>query len=71
MLAQTHERAQVNAAIAALPVVFREALVLREIEDMSYEDIARVLDVPVGTVMSRLSRARALLRKSLSHIRPV
>ena len=70
LLAQTHERVQVNAAIAGLPVVFRDALVLREIEDMSYEDIARVLDVPVGTVMSRLSRARALLRKSLSDCRP-
>jgi RNA polymerase sigma factor (sigma-70 family) len=70
LLAQTHERAQVNAAIAGLPVVFREALVLREIEEMSYDDIAHVLAIPVGTVMSRLSRARAVLRKTLTHARP-
>ncbi len=68
ILAQANERAQVNAAVAALPVVFREALVLREMQDMAYDDIARVLGIPVGTVMSRLSRARALLRQSLSHL---
>ena len=51
-------------AIAALPVGFREVLLLREQEDMSYRDIARVVDIPIGTVMSRLARARGLLRRS-------
>ena len=60
------ERAQLNAAIEALPVVFREAIIVRKLEDLSYEDMAQVLQVPQGTVMSRLSRARALLRQALS-----
>jgi RNA polymerase sigma-70 factor (ECF subfamily) len=67
LLTRKLERAQISAAIADLPVPFREVLVLREIEDMAYEDIAQVLQIPKGTVMSRLSRARRLLRESLSH----
>ncbi len=59
------DRAQINRAIAALPVVYREALVLRELEELSYKEIARILDVPVGTVMSRLSRARTLMQQAL------
>src|SRR3984893_3969611 len=51
-------------AIASLPVGFREVLLLREQEDLSYRDIARVVDIPIGTVMSRLARARGLLRRS-------
>lgn len=50
-----------HAAIAALPITFREILVLREIDEFSYRDIAEVTGLPIGTVMSRLSRARALL----------
>lgn len=56
---------RVNAAIEALAPPFREVIVLRELEEMSYEDIARIAGVPIGTVMSRLSRARALLRSAL------
>jgi RNA polymerase sigma-70 factor (ECF subfamily) len=52
-----------NDVIASLPQDFREALILREMEDMSYRDIAEVTGVPVGTVMSRLARARALLKE--------
>ena len=52
----------VQRLIAQLPDQFREALVLREINDLSYREIAEVIGVPVGTVMSRLARARALLR---------
>jgi RNA polymerase sigma-70 factor (ECF subfamily) len=48
--------------IAQLPSAFREALVLREVNDLSYREIADVTGVPVGTVMSRLARARGLLR---------
>jgi RNA polymerase sigma-70 factor, ECF subfamily len=59
---------RLNEAIAALPAPFREALVLRELEDLSYKDIARVADVPIGTVMSRLARARRLLAESLRAI---
>jgi len=49
--------------IAALPPLFREVIVLREINDLSYREIASVVDTPVGTVMSRLARARSLLRE--------
>jgi RNA polymerase sigma-70 factor (ECF subfamily) len=52
------DAAQLDAAIAALPAPFREALVLREIHDLDYREIASVTGVPVGTVMSRLARAR-------------
>ena len=54
-----------NAAIERLPVKFKEALLLREFEDLSYKEIATIAEVPVGTVMSRLGRARALLMKHL------
>jgi len=48
--------------IATLPEEYREVLVLREIEDLGYREIAAVIDVPIGTVMSRLARARSALR---------
>jgi len=62
------DRRMLNEAVAALPAPFREVLVLRELEDLSYKDIARVAEVPIGTVMSRLSRARRLLAESLRAI---
>jgi RNA polymerase sigma-70 factor, ECF subfamily len=52
----------VRQLIAALPTQFREAIVLREINDLSYREIADVIGIPVGTVMSRLARARYMLR---------
>ena len=60
------DRAQINQAIAQLPIAFREVFVLRELEDLSYKDIARIADLPIGTVMSRLSRARALMQQALA-----
>ena len=58
------DRFQINQAIAALPVVYREVLVLRELDDFSYKDIARIVDIPIGTVMSRLARARGLMQQA-------
>ncbi|NVO15575.1 MAG: sigma-70 family RNA polymerase sigma factor [Rhodoplanes sp.] len=52
----------VRALVDALPLAFREVIVLREINDLSYREIAEIVGVPVGTVMSRLARGRALLR---------
>jgi RNA polymerase sigma-70 factor, ECF subfamily len=54
----------IRRLVAALPEPFREVIVLREINDLSYRDIAEVVAAPVGTVMSRLARARALLREA-------
>jgi RNA polymerase sigma-70 factor (ECF subfamily) len=59
------QRRQIAAALAALPAEAREVLVLREIEDLSYKHIAVVLDLPIGTVMSRLARAREKLAVAL------
>jgi RNA polymerase sigma factor (sigma-70 family) len=58
-------RRHVVAALAALPAEAREILVLREVEDCSYKHIAAVLDLPIGTVMSRLARAREKLAAEL------
>ena len=65
LAARDLDRRRVNEAIAALPVQFREVLVLRELEDLAYKDIARIAEIPIGTVMSRLARARRLLAESL------
>jgi RNA polymerase sigma-70 factor (ECF subfamily) len=54
----------VRALVAALPAAFREAIVLRDINDLSYREIAEVIGAPVGTVMSRLARARSMLRQA-------
>jgi RNA polymerase sigma-70 factor, ECF subfamily len=60
------ERQHVREAIQQLPLEFREVVLLREYEELSYEDIASVLGCPRGTVMSRLGRARSKLRSLLS-----
>jgi RNA polymerase sigma factor (sigma-70 family) len=54
-----------NDCLEALPVEFREAIVLRELEEMSYKEISHVVHVPIGTVMSRLARARKRLQECL------
>ncbi len=60
------EREQVRHAIEQLPLEFREIILLREYEELSYEEIAAMLQCPVGTVMSRLARARSRLRDLLA-----
>ena len=59
------ERARVQAALKKLPQNMREVVVLREFEDLSYQEISEVVGVPIGTVMSRLSRAREQLKALL------
>ncbi len=60
------DREQVRKALEQLPSDFREAIVLRELEGLSYKEIATTVGVPLGTVMSRLSRGREWLRRLLS-----
>jgi RNA polymerase sigma factor (sigma-70 family) len=64
-LERASDVAQVRASIEALPEPFREALVLRELEGLPYRDIAEMTGVPIGTVMSRLARARRMLAAAL------
>jgi RNA polymerase sigma-70 factor, ECF subfamily len=64
------DRERVQHAIQQLPLEFREIVLLREYEELSYEEIATLLDRPVGTVMSRLARARSKLRDLLLEASP-
>src|ERR1700761_429828 len=64
ILLQQESRQAVMDALAAIPVSHREIILLSEVEELSYREIAQILDVPQGTVMSRLSRARKLLRQT-------
>lgn len=66
-----HGGEDIERALQALPEAFRTAVVLRDVQDFTYDEIARITDVPIGTVMSRIHRGRALLRQSLSAMRPV
>jgi RNA polymerase sigma-70 factor (ECF subfamily) len=55
----------VKAAVEALPEIFRIPVLLADVEGFSYKEIARIMDVPIGTVMSRLHRGRKALEKAL------
>ena len=66
ILLEDVDRQMLKEALEELPVEFREAIVLRELEGLSYKEIAAVADVPLGTVMSRLARARKRLQLRLS-----
>jgi RNA polymerase sigma-70 factor, ECF subfamily len=70
LLIEGRDRTRVNELVAQLPAEFREVIVLREIEDLSYREIADIVGIPIGTVMSRLSRARGLLRDSWHRLQP-
>src|SRR3954471_22197695 len=67
-LSRKMDSARLDQAIAGLPSVYREVIVLREMQELAYEEVAQIANIPVGTVMSRLSRARALLRARLSGV---
>ncbi|MEZ5403778.1 MAG: RNA polymerase sigma factor [Bryobacteraceae bacterium] len=62
--------AEVRKAVMSLPANYREAVVLCELEEVDYEMAAQVLDCPIGTVRSRLHRARRMLAAKLEHLRP-
>ena len=66
LLLRALQDADIKAAVDALPEAFREAVWLRDVEDLSYQEIADALAVPMGTVMSRISRGRKLLYVALS-----
>src|SRR5262249_50211136 len=65
VLLQREDKQAVHRAVEELPVELREVVVLRELEGLSYKEIAAVAEIPLGTVMSRLARARERLKKSL------
>ncbi len=65
ILFERANRELLQSAIGELPVYFREIILLCEVEEMSYQEIAETLSIPIGTVMSRLSRARKTLRDRL------
>lgn len=69
-LERTELREQIDDALERLPIAFREVVVLRDIEDLSYREIADVAHVPIGTVMSRLARGRRLMMTYLAQSKP-
>jgi RNA polymerase sigma factor (sigma-70 family) len=68
VLSRNDDRSLVQRALRELPPSHREVLILRELEGMSYKEISEIMDMPEGTVMSRLSRARDGLRQSLANL---
>jgi RNA polymerase sigma factor (sigma-70 family) len=68
LLLQKADRQSLSRALEKLPANFREVLVLREMEGLSYKEITYVVGIPIGTVMSSLARARERLRQSLSQL---
>jgi RNA polymerase sigma-70 factor (ECF subfamily) len=66
ILIESCNQRMVQDAIAELPIIFREVILLRDVEDMSYQEISVAISIPIGTVMSRLARARNALRQGLT-----
>jgi RNA polymerase sigma-70 factor, ECF subfamily len=67
MLSGRGMEGEVETALARLPAEFREAILLVDVEELSYQEVSGVLDVPIGTVKSRVSRGRAILREALAN----
>jgi RNA polymerase sigma-70 factor (ECF subfamily) len=68
--AQSHyAEKQIQNAIQELPLHFRTVVILRDIQELSYEEISKIVDVPLGTVKSRINRARLQLQQSLKEFR--
>ena len=63
-----YTESQIQDAIQSLQLHFRTALILRDIEELSYEEISKILDVPLGTIKSRINRARLQLQEKLKHV---
>ena len=66
LLLRSADKQYLNEALERLPLEFREVIVLRELEGLSYKEIAELAGIPVGTVMSRLARARERLQELLT-----
>ncbi|MGH7925200.1 MAG: sigma-70 family RNA polymerase sigma factor [Candidatus Binatus sp.] len=66
LLAGQGMEGEVEGALAGLPGEFREAILLVDVEELSYQEVSGVLDIPIGTVKSRVSRGRAILREALA-----
>jgi RNA polymerase sigma-70 factor (ECF subfamily) len=64
LVGRQRDAALINELVEQLPPLFREVLILREVDELSYRDISEILAVPIGTVMSRLARARGLLKEA-------
>jgi RNA polymerase sigma-70 factor, ECF subfamily len=67
ILLASREQDKIQAALEALPVHYREVILLCDLEEMTYQEISQALGIPIGTVMSRLSRARKAMRQLLTH----
>jgi RNA polymerase sigma-70 factor (ECF subfamily) len=70
VLIERFQEDAVRNAIDQLPVIFREVLLLSDVEDASYREISEILSIPIGTVMSRLARARKAVRESVLSVPP-
>lgn len=68
LLAHRDERQALARALEAVPLEFREILILRELEELSYKQIAAIADIPIGTVMSRLARGRKMLAETIKRM---
>ncbi len=63
-----YNEAEIQRAMLTLPLHFRTAVILRDIQELSYEEISNILNVPLGTVKSRINRARLQLQEELRHV---
>lgn len=70
ILIATNDNELLERALDELPLEFREVIILRELEGMSYKEIAGLADIPLGTVMSRLARARKRLQQAIAEVMP-